>query len=424
MTALSSQDTRRRERIDVGLYRRTTAAGDTRYDVVAWQGGRQQVRALPRGTSEREARKAALRARAAASTGTAPMGSAMRLEALVDEYLEHAEARTRIVGNGRMSDRTVVLYRQRLRDYVTPAIGRRKLSELGKGDVLRVVDRCHEVSLSEWATHGVLVSFRAVLRFARERDYMTSDPFVSVPRDRLPAQRSQSETKALRPEDAALLLAELRNPTPKDGKRDRRGGVRSSAQRDHVLGCLLVDAGLRVSEALGLTWGDVELVGGVLHVRGQLARRRAGEAARIVPPKSSRGYRTVPLLPRLQHALEELYAGEDDAAFVLRTRRGRALLIDNAARSIREAALRAKLGHVTPHTLRRTTGTALSEARVPEADAAAIMGHSIEVFHGAYVKAHRDAIARDRAREALVDVGLGVVQPVEVPQVLPTRGAR
>jgi hypothetical protein len=132
-------DTRRRERLDVGLYRRTTASGETRFDVVIWQGGRQGWRALPRGTSKREARKAALRARAAASTGTAQLGSTLRLSALVDEYLEHAEARTAIVGNGRLSGRTVDLYRQRLRDYVTPAIGRRKLSELSKGDVLRVL---------------------------------------------------------------------------------------------------------------------------------------------------------------------------------------------------------------------------------------------------------------------------------------------
>lgn len=53
MTTQSFHDTRRRERLDVGLYRRTTAAGDTRYDVAVWQGGRQQVRALPSGTSER-----------------------------------------------------------------------------------------------------------------------------------------------------------------------------------------------------------------------------------------------------------------------------------------------------------------------------------------------------------------------------------
>ena len=118
-------DTRRRERLDVGLYVRTTAAGDRRFDVIVNQGGRQQVRALPRSTSEREARKAALRARAAATTGSAMVGSATRLSTVVDEYLEHAEGRTRVVGNGRLSDRTVVLYRQRLRDYVTPAIGRR-----------------------------------------------------------------------------------------------------------------------------------------------------------------------------------------------------------------------------------------------------------------------------------------------------------
>jgi integrase len=118
--------------------------------------------------------------------------------------------------------------------------------------------------------------------------------------------------------------------------------------------------------------------------------------------------RTIPLLPRLQEALEALYAGEEDVAFVLRTRRGTPLSQHNAARTIREAGERAKLGHVTPHVLRRTTGTALSEARVPAAAAAAMMGHSLEVFQGTYVKAHRDALERDRAREALVELGLGV----------------
>ena len=102
------------------------------------------------------------------------------------------------------------------------------------------------------------------------------------------------------------------------------------------------------------------------------------------------------------------HAGEDDSQFVLHTRRGTPLSRHNARRSIREAGERAKLGRVTPHTLRRTTGTALSEARVPEAAAAAMMGHSLEVFHGTYVKAHRDGLERDRARDALVELGLGV----------------
>jgi hypothetical protein len=44
------------------------------------------------------------------------------------------------------------------------------------------------------------------------------------------------------------------------------------------------------------------------------------------------------------------------------------------------------------------------------------MGHSNEVFHRNYVKAHRDALERDRARAALVELGLGVA-PLERAQV-------
>jgi integrase len=402
-----ARDTRRRVRVDTGLYRRRTAQGEIRYDVVCWQGGRQVVRTLPAGTSEREARKAALRARAAATSGRAAVSSPRRFAEVADEYLAHAQARTRLVGRARMSETTVELYRSRLRDYVLPVVGARKLADLDRRDVLRVLDRCHAAGLAEWSSHGVLVAFRAVLRYARERDELAHDPFYAVPRSLLPAQQARSETRALRPEEASLLLRELREPSPPPGKRDRRGGVRP-ALRDYALGCLLVDAGLRLSEALGLRWGDVELVEGVLHVRGQLAPLRAGEPPRIVPPKLPRSVRTVPLLPRLREALEELYAGEPDEELVLRTRRGTPLSRYNASRSIREAARRAKLGHVTPHVLRRTTGTALSEARVPEAAAAAFMGHSLAVFHAAYVKAHRDAIERERARQALVELGFGV----------------
>jgi integrase len=79
----------------------------------------------------------------------------------------------------------------------------------------------------------------------------------------------------------------------------------------------------------------------------------------------------------------------------------------NVVASRRMERARPRPSH-TPHVLRRTTGTALSEARVPEAAAAAMMGHSLEVFDRAYVKAHRDALGRDRARDALVELGLGV----------------
>jgi hypothetical protein len=48
---------------------------------------------------------------------------------------------------------------------------------------------------------------------------------------------------------------------------------------------------------------------------------------------------------------------------------------------------------------------------VPEAAAAAMMGHSQQVYHGTYIKAFRDTLERDRTREALVALGLGGVPP-------------
>jgi len=39
------------------------------------------------------------------------------------------------------------------------------------------------------------------------------------------------------------------------------------------------------------------------------------------------------------------------------------------------------------------------------------MGNSLEVYHGAYVKAHRDALEREHARDALVALGLSGVLP-------------
>src|SRR5262249_11421035 len=111
MPEASSHDSRRREQVDTGLYRRITKSGHVRYDVVTWQSGRQQVRALPPGTTEPQARKAALQARALAADGKAPVASALRLRDVVDEYLVHAEARTLIAGKGRMSETTLDTYR-------------------------------------------------------------------------------------------------------------------------------------------------------------------------------------------------------------------------------------------------------------------------------------------------------------------------
>jgi integrase len=45
-------------------------------------------------------------------------------------------------------------------------------------------------------------------------------------------------------------------------------------------------SGLRISELLGLTWGDVDFGSGLIRVSAQLSRAHRGEPARRVPPKT------------------------------------------------------------------------------------------------------------------------------------------
>jgi hypothetical protein len=49
------------------------------------------------------------------------------------------------------------------------------------------------------------------------------------------------------------------------------------------------------------------------------------------------------------------------------------------------------------------------------------MGHSVEVNHGAYVKARRDALEREQARKALMKLGLGVTPKAKRPAQHATR---
>jgi integrase len=54
-----------------------------------------------------------------------------------------------------------------------------------------------------------------------------------------------------------------------------------------------------------LTWRDIDLAGGVIHVRAQLARAHCGRPARRVAPKTTAAIRDIPLVPQLARELRE-----------------------------------------------------------------------------------------------------------------------
>ena len=124
--------------------------------------------------------------------------------------------------------------------------------------------------------------------------------------------------------------------------------------------------------------------------------------------------RDVPLLDRAYEALvAQLQVEQDkglggDTDYVFTSETGRP--IDRhrlSKRGVTRAAERAGLGHVTAQTLRRSVATATAHARLPVVVAAAMTGHSKQVYDAHYAKPFRDAEERERVRKSLASIGFG-----------------
>jgi integrase len=178
---------------------------------------------------------------------------------------------------------------------------------------------------------------------------------------------------------------------------------------------VLAFSGLRVSEALGLRWSDVDFVEGELRVRWQLLPAREDRPARLVPLKTRASERDVPMFPAVENALahllqRELAAGrgqEDDLVFASRT--GRPLSLRNVAKAVEDGASSAGLERATPHDLRRSFCSLAGRRGVDPIEAAQITGHSPAVWAKFYARSFGKA-QRQEARRRMLEHGFGDVR--------------
>ncbi len=114
--------------------------------------------------------------------------------------------------------------------------------------------------------------------------------------------------------------------------------------------------GLRIGEVLGIKWADLEEVDGsvILHIRQQMQRNRQEKRVMAAELKTEQARRSLELpedLVKLLRAIE--VRGE----FVFSTSNNTPLEPRNAQRALEAHAKRAGLGHLTTHSLRRTSAT-------------------------------------------------------------------
>jgi integrase len=146
-----------------------------------------------------------------------------------------------------------------------------------------------------------------------------------------------------------------------------RNGGSGSRSRDAADFCrFLAYTGCRLNEAKGVTWGDVDLVRGVLHVQGT---------------KTAAANREVPLIPPARRLLEKLHARSMAAAAQLKGQTtvnpaDRVLPVSEAGISLATACQKLGVEPLTHHDLRDAFATLAIESGVDIPTVAAWLGHA------------------------------------------------
>ena len=237
--------------------------------------------------------------------------------------------------------------------------------------------------LSGTTMNKVFVTMKSILKQATLDGLMERNPM-----DTLEAPRKDTkEKRAASPDDVRRLLAML-EARPID--------AHTVAVRIMVL------AGLRRSEVVGLEWRDLR--GGVIRVRRSVAEL-TGE---VKPPKSAAGVRSVPAMPQLASALEAWRLAQADQLSFLGMRQTGETPVVTSAAGTRMAAqnmwrwwhrTKGELGmDCTLHELRHTFLTMLANSGAPAQALKSIAGWSSIDMANVYVHADERANAEAVAR--------------------------
>lgn len=273
-------------------------------------------------------------------------------------------------------------YDSYVRNWIAPHVGKRKLADLRPNHVRAMVTAMRDDGRAEATQHHAWAILRTMLEVARKEglvmrnaaDDMTSPPSLG-----------KGSHGKLTLEEARKVLPLLAGLPPWLPWPDAdRWGV-----------ALL--AGLRQSEALGLTWDDVDLDQRLIFVT-RSAQAVRGEGMVLGDPKSATSRRAVPIIPALAVLLERtpaadrhgwLWPGRDPSK--PRTPSWDATLW-------RRLLAAAGVPHRPLHAARATTGSLLMEAGVPTKVVSEILGHSeVQVTEAHYLhgdeRQYREAMA-------------------------------
>jgi integrase len=297
-----------------GVFWRTTSSGAKRFEYV-WKVAGQKRRQTLSASSPTDAIREADRLRPLVQDGRVGDRSA-RLEPTYRRMLEAMRDGSFTHGGAPYAARTIELLEQRASSHVLDALGRStRVVDIRASHLRSMASRLSADDLSGSTVRGCLSVAATVLRYAVEQSIVDRNVASDIGRGERPSGKRKSEPRYLTVAEVDRLLGKL-------------------SDESRPIAAAMFFAGLRVSEALQLRWGDVgsdELV-----VRGTKTEASAD---------------TIPLLLRLaeelrQHRVRAAARGFDRVGpdeLVFQTRSGRPVSRRNVLRAVHAAGRAAGL---------------------------------------------------------------------------------
>lgn len=250
---------------------------------------------------------------------------------------------------------------------VKDEIGNRDLKALTPNDVASLIATLQSRGLKTWSIKKILTPLIGALKVAMREGWISSNPADRL----LPHEKPKADQKDMRvltPVEIEVLLGH------------------ASSDRWKALFALLAFTGLRISEALALTWDDI-----------------TPDAVVVRASKTEAGVREVMLISRVARMLTKLRLAQPAGTrYVFATREGQPVSRRAALVALRAAEKSGGLPRYTLHELRHTFASMLIAQGETVALVADQMGHANpSVTLTTYAKLFDAQKNVDRARQRL-----------------------
>jgi integrase len=305
------------------------------------------------GQTEQEVQDQVDEARYLAKRGRIIVGTSQTVEHFLEEWL---------AGKTGVRESSHTMYEIHIRN-VLPSIGAIRLTKLTP----RHLQLCY-AELGTTRAPRTILTMHAILHQAFERavkwDLLARNPADGV---ELP-KATRSEMRTLSREQLRILI---------DG---------TAGTRWHAFFALMGTTGLRISEQRGLQWADLDESVPMIDVHQQIVRRK-GVGLEFAQLKTSSSYRTIRLAPSVLRALkkhraiqaaEHLKAGPkwEEHGLIFPGEKGRPMAPQKIRDAFTKILAELDLPRLTPHELRHTAATLMSEEGKHPQRVQKMMGHA------------------------------------------------